>query len=166
MTPSFLLDTNVLSNLRRRRWHPSLAAWLEAAPPASLWISVVTIAEIQDGICRVNDSAVAASVQLWLDGLLREERFRIVELGTNAALVLGRMWAARPLRDLFRSDPRSPEISNGADLAIAATAIAQEMVMVTGNIADFQRIHALFPLPGLYDPFQAFWFVEQGILPN
>jgi predicted nucleic acid-binding protein len=160
VTLSFLLDTDVLSDLRRRRPHPALVTWLQSVPPASLWMSTVTIAEIQCGISRVRDQAVASGVQLWLDGMLQDGRFGIVDLDLNAALTLGRMWATPALRDFLVSDPRSRKIKNGADLAIAAVSIARQMVIVTRNIDDFLRIHALFALPGLFNPFDTVWAVE------
>jgi predicted nucleic acid-binding protein len=159
LTQSFLLDTGVLSDLRRRRPHPALVTWLQSVPAASLWMSTVTVAEIQCGISRVRDQAVAAGVRLWLDGMLQDGRFGIVDLDLHAALSLGQMWAAPALRDFLVSDPRSRRIKNGADLAIAAASIAREMVIATRNTADFLRVHALFPLPGLFNPFDAVWAV-------
>jgi len=123
-------------------------------------MSAVTIAEIQCGISRVHDPAVAAGVQRWLDGMLQDGKFGIVNLDLHAALLLGQMWAAPALRDFLASDPRSRKIKNGADLAIAAASIAKEMVIVTRNIADFLRIHARFPLAGLFNPFESDWAVE------
>jgi toxin FitB len=123
-------------------------------------MSTVTIAEIQCGISRVRDQAVASGVRLWLDGMLQDGRFGIVDLDIHAALLLGRMWAAPALRNFLVSDPRSRKIKNGADLAIAAGSIAREMVIVTRNTTDFLRIHALFPLPGLFNPFDTVWSVE------
>jgi hypothetical protein len=122
----------------------------------------VTVAEIQCGISRVRDQAVAAGVRLWLDGMLQDGRFGIVGLDLHAALSLGQMWAAPGLRDFLVSNPRSRRIRNGADLAIAAASIARELVIVTGNIADFLRIHALFPLPGLFNPFDAVGCWDRG----
>ena len=120
----------------------------------------MTIAEIQCGICRVHDQAVASGVRRWLDGLLQDGRFGIVDLDLHAALLLGQMWAAPVLRDFLVSDPRSRKIKNGADLAIAAASITREMAIVTRNIDDFLRIHALFPLAGLFNPFDLVWAVE------
>jgi predicted nucleic acid-binding protein len=123
-------------------------------------MSTMTIAEIQCGIYRVHDQAVATGVRLWLDGMLQDGRFGIIDLDLRAALLLGQMWAAPTLRDFLVSDPRSRKIENGADLAIAASGIAKEMAIVTRNIADFLRIHTLFPLPGLFNPFEFVWAVE------
>jgi predicted nucleic acid-binding protein len=107
VTLSFLLDTDVISDLRRRRPRPALVTWLQSVPPASLWMSAVTIAEIQCGISRVRDQTVASGVQLWLDGMLQDGRFGIVDLEVHAARLLGQMWAAPALRDFLVSDPRS-----------------------------------------------------------
>jgi toxin FitB len=123
-------------------------------------MSTVTIAEVECGITRVHDTAIASGVRLWLDGMLQDGRFGIADLDLHAALLLGQMWAAPALRDFLASDPRSRKVKNGADLAIAATSIAREMVVVTRNIADLLRIHAAFPLHGLFNPFDAIWAVE------
>lgn len=160
MTPSFLLDTDVLSNLRQRRPHPVLAHWLLSVDPDNLFTSVTTIAEIQRGICVVADRARASQMQAWLDGMLRDDQPRIIDLDAQAALVLGRMWATPSLRFFIANDPRSRKVRSGADLAIAACAIARGMTLASRNVADFLRIHSDFPLPGLFDPFEAAWAVR------
>ena len=149
-----------MSDLRKRRPHQNLVTWLQSLPATSLWMSTVTIAEIQCGIFQVRDQTVATAVRLWLDGMLRDGRFGIIDVELGAALLLGQMWAAPALRDFLVGDTRSRKIKNGADLAIAAAGIARGMTIATRNIADFRKIHALFPLPGLFDPFKSVWAVE------
>ena len=160
MTPPFLLDTDVLSNLRQRRPHPALAQWLLSVDPDNLFTSVTSIAEIQRGICVVADLARASQMQAWLDGMLRDGQPTVVDLNVQAALVLGRMWAAPPLRVFIANDPRSRKVRSGADLAIAACAIARGMILASRNISDFLQIHGYFPLPGLFNPFDSSWAVQ------
>jgi predicted nucleic acid-binding protein len=160
VTPSFLLDTDVLSNLRRRRPHPSLANWLASIDPDALFTSVMTITEIQCGIALVQDTAQGSLVQSWFDAMLRDGRPTIVDLNVGAAVLLGQMWATPALRVFIASDPRSSKIKNGSDLAIAAAAIDGGMILVSGNVTDFLQIHAAFPLPGLFDPFTLSWRVR------
>jgi predicted nucleic acid-binding protein len=155
----FLLDTDVVSNLRKAKPHPNLASWLQSVPAASVFMATVTIAEIQCGIGLVGDRAVAVRVQNWLDGMLRDGQPRIADFDVRAAVLLGRMWAAPPLNNFIANDPRSRKVKNGADLAIAATAIAREMVVVTGNVDDFLTINRAFQLPGLFNPFNTRWSV-------
>jgi predicted nucleic acid-binding protein len=67
----FLLDTNVVSELRRARPHRAVLAWLEAVPPAALFLSAVTLAEIQRGVelTRERDPARASEIEQWLDAV-------------------------------------------------------------------------------------------------
>jgi predicted nucleic acid-binding protein len=123
-------------------------------------MAAVTIAEIQCGIGQVDDQTVAVRVQDWLDGMLRDGQPRIAEFDVRAAILLGRMWTTPSLNNFIANDPRSRRIKSGADLAIAATAIAGQMVVVTGNVNDFLVINATFPLPGLFNPIDRQWAVE------
>ncbi len=68
---AFLLDTNVVSNLRRKRPHPGLLAWLASIDRDSVFMSAPTVTELQCGMCMTSDMIKAADVQVWLDGLLR-----------------------------------------------------------------------------------------------
>lgn len=152
--PRYLLDTNIVSNLRRARPHPNLMTWLHGVAADQVFMSVVTVAEIQCGIGQVVDGAVADAVERWLAGMLRDGQPLVVDFDAAAARLLGRMWATPALGNFIRTDPRSKKARSGADLAIAASAITSGMVVVTNNVADFQEIGAAFPFPGLLDPFQ------------
>lgn len=67
----FLLDTNVVSELRRARPHRAVLAWIEAVPPAALFLSAVTLAEIRRGVelTRERDPARASETEQWLDAV-------------------------------------------------------------------------------------------------
>jgi toxin FitB len=155
----FLLDTDVVSNLRRAKPHPNLLSWLRSVPPACIFMSAPTIAEIQCGIGLINGPEAAQRVQSWLDGMLRDGQPRIANFGVQAAVLLGQMWATPSLTNFIVNDPRSRKTKSGADLVIAATAIAMDLVMVTGNVDDFLAINVAFPLPGLLNPFDGHWAV-------
>jgi predicted nucleic acid-binding protein len=159
----FLLDTDIVSNLRRAKPHPDLVSWLQSIPPTAVFMAAVTVAEIQCGIGQVSDQAVAIRVQDWLNGMLRDGQPRIADFDVRAAIVLGRMWTTPPLNNFIADDPRPRKIKSGADLAIAATAIARDMVVVTGNVDDFVTINTTFPLAGLFNPFDGRWVVEPAI---
>jgi hypothetical protein len=158
----FVLDTDVISNLRKKKPHPTLVGWMGEIGWQELATTSVTIMEIQIGIerARRSDAATAQSVQEWLSGLLEVGRPQVLPLNTDAALLLGRMYETPPLRNFLVNDPGAKKSKTGADLAIASIAIANEAVVATGNGSDFLLIHEHFPLCGLYDPFGDRWLVK------
>jgi predicted nucleic acid-binding protein len=124
----FLLDTNVLSELRRRaRTNPGVASWADATPAAQMYLSTITILEIQAGALLVarRDPPQGAVLLAWIEQrVLPAFRGRILPFDTDTAL----RCAA-----LHVPDPR-PE----RDAMIAATALAHRFTVVTRNVADFQ----------------------------
>jgi predicted nucleic acid-binding protein len=163
-----ILDTNVVSGLRRERPHPALLAWLDGIDPAAAFITTVTITEIQAGIerARRNHPETAQHVHTWLERILAEELFCIVAPDVQAARTLGRMIETPGLRGFLDQRTGSKKPKTGADLVIAAIAIANGAAVVTGNRRDFLLIHQHFPLPGLYDPFTGMWSVSEAVLPG
>lgn len=157
----FILDTDVVSNLRKKKPHPTLVSWIAEAGWEELATTVLTVMEMQVGIerARRSDVATAESVQKWLAGLLQAGRPQVLSLDTDAALLLGRMSETARLRNFLAQDPGAKKTKTGADLAIASIAIAHNAVVTTGNGSDFLLIHQYFPLPGLYDPFECEWLV-------
>lgn len=121
----YILDTNVISAVRRADRAPQVAAWLRGRAEESLFLSVITLGEIERGIAaqdRVNP-AFAADLRAWMDRTLRLFADRILPFGATEAQIWGRL---------------SHRIGHGgADLMIAATALAHDAVIVTGNVADF-----------------------------
>lgn len=67
----FLLDTNVLSELRKPHCNQSVKDWSDAQDPGDLFISIVVVAEIRFGISQVSDSAFQEELERWLEGELR-----------------------------------------------------------------------------------------------
>jgi toxin FitB len=157
----YVLDTDVVSNLRKQRPHPALLRWVEKTGWQELATTVFTIMEIQMGIerARQSDTTVATRVEAWLAGLLQVGRPQVLPLNTEAALLLGRMNETPALRNFLRLPPDTKKTKTGADLAIAALAIVHQAVVTTVNTDDFLLIHQYFPLPGLYNPFQDKWLV-------
>lgn len=132
----YLLDTCVWSDARRRV--PSVLAWLGAANPASLFLSVITVGEMTKGVAlRARKDAVAAvSLENWLDDLRGTHADRILPIDEAVAVAWGQMMATRNLPI--------------ADALIAATARIHALVLVTRNVADFAGtgIEIVNPWPG------------------
>ena len=123
----FLLDTNVVSSLRRPdKITPELRSWAEAAEPADMFLSAITIFELELGVQRRErtDPAQGADLRLWLDRkILPEFRDRILAVDTVVA--------ARAA-GLHVPDPRPDR-----DSFIAATALVHRLTLVTRNVRDF-----------------------------
>ena len=122
----FLIDTDVLSALRKRKRHPEIARWVEAQRSADLYLSVVTVGEIERGIERQHrrDPVHAHALAAWLDRLLALYGDRILAVDLSAARRWGR------LSHLIGHE--------GADLLIAATALEHGLTVVTRNVRHFE----------------------------
>jgi predicted nucleic acid-binding protein len=124
----FLLDTVVLSELRKsqRQRNRNLVQWIGEVSSRDLFISVVTIGEIERGIERQRqlDSPFAESLAGWLDTVLRAYERRILSVDVAVARRWGRL---------------SQKIGNkGLDLAVAATALEHGLTVATRNVSDFE----------------------------
>jgi len=122
----YLLDTNVLSAMRRRGRHPAVTAWFRSVVAADLFMSVLTLGEVRKGIeeARGADPAFAQDLETWLQELEREFLERIVPIDQDIAEAWGRMLAV---------DDRAP-----VDALLAATALVHGMALVTRNTKDFR----------------------------
>jgi toxin FitB len=101
----FLLDTNVLSELRRpQKAAPKVAAWAASVRQAELYLSVITILEIEAGILLIehrNDQAQAGTMRIWMDRIRQSFANRILPVDTEVALRCARLHVPdrRPDRD-------------------------------------------------------------------
>ncbi len=120
----YLLDTNVVSELRRPRPHGAVVAWLQATADADLHLSAVTLGEIQAGIelTREQDAAKAAEIETWVEQVAAT--FNVLAMDGS----IFRLWARLLHR---RSDTLYEEAM------IAATAHVHQLTVVTRNVADF-----------------------------
>ena len=122
----FLLDTDILSALRRRDRHPEAVAWLETQRTVNLHLSVVTIGEIERGVAQQErrDPSFAGELARWLDLVLAWYGDRILMVDIPTARRWGRLSAALG--------------HAGADLLIAATALEHGLIVVTRNVRHFE----------------------------
>jgi toxin FitB len=126
----FLLDTNVLSELRRRdRTHPRVAAWADGIHASDLFLSAITILEIEAGTLMLQrrDPTQSAILRAWIDQrVLPAFEGRILPVDVAVA---------QRCAALHVPDPRGER-----DALIAATALVHRLTLATRNIADFEGI--------------------------
>jgi predicted nucleic acid-binding protein len=132
----YLLDTNVISELRRPRPHGAVLAWFGSVREADLYIAAVTIGEIQAGIERTREQNAekAAEFDVWLGKVL--QTFAVLPMDAE----MFRLWAKLVHR-------KSDELYE--DAMIAATALRNDFAVVTRNVRDFA-----FPGVKTLNPFE------------
>jgi toxin FitB len=126
----FLLDTNVVSELRRgQRCDPQVMAWTQAQANAALFVSVITVMEIEIGVLRIerHDASQGARLRAWFE--------RQVLPGFEGRVLSIDAKVARRCAALHVPDPRSER-----DALIAATALVHGFTVATRNIVDFERV--------------------------
>ena len=121
----YLIDTMVLSELRRRQRDPGVVAWISRQQHDDLFLSVVSIGEIERGIARQRsmDAAFAEELATWLNRLLHLHRERLLAVDLPVARRWGQLSAALG--------------HDSADLLIAATALEHGLTVVTRNLRHF-----------------------------
>ena len=127
----FLLDTNVVSELRKAqsgRADAGVVAWARAVPASGLFVSAITVLELELGVLQVErrDAAQGAVLRTWLDQ-------HVLPAFDGRILVVDAAVAQRCAR-LHVPDRRAER-----DALIAATALVHAMTVVTRNLADFEH---------------------------
>ena len=120
----YLLDTNVISELRKSKPHGAVLAWFTSIPADEIAIPAVVIGEIQDGaeITRRQDQTKAAEIEAWLDYIMAS--FTVLPMDGPMFREWARLLAGKP-DDL------------SGDAMIAATARIHDLIVVTRNVKDF-----------------------------
>ena len=122
----YLLDTDVVSVLRRPERHPQVARWFALSQTERLYVSVITFGELQRGVdvAQRTDPVFAQDLLDWLNRLLEEWEGRILYVDS----AISRRWGSV-----------SASIGNkSADLLIAVTALEHNLTVLTRNVHDFQ----------------------------
>ena len=128
---SFLLDTSVVSELVRKSPHLPVLKWIGEQDETSLYLSVVTIGEIEKGIARLPASARRSRLQSWVRrDLIGRFGERLLAVDVRAATRWGTLTGESERRGV-----PLPVIDN----LIAATALVHGFAVVTRNVADFER---------------------------
>lgn len=126
---SYLIDTNVLSELRRKKPDAQVVNWMQARPRQSLFLSILTFGEIRKGIERVEDAFKKQLLNDWLEVELPNYFVgRLLDINAQVADRWGRLLAnaGRPI----------PAI----DGLLAATALHNDLTLVTRNLKDFDGL--------------------------
>ncbi|MFZ3262956.1 MAG: type II toxin-antitoxin system VapC family toxin [Terriglobales bacterium] len=123
----YLLDTNIVSEMRKARPHGAVMAWLSAAEEAGLFVSAVTLGELQVGIERTRrqDPTKARELERWVDRV--PAVYRVLPMDTVCFREWGRIMDKKP-----------PELLQ--DALIAATARVHRLIVATRNERDFKQL--------------------------
>jgi hypothetical protein len=158
----YILDTDVVSELRKRSPHPDLLDWLKQTDPQQLGIPLSVIFEIQSGIegLRANEATGKADeIEAWLGRLLKQYGEHVINPNVDVARLQARMFSTPALKNFLWPNPNSTKPKFGIDLIIAATAVVFDGVVVTFNVSDYHEVHKYFPLPGLFNPKDSEWVI-------
>lgn len=128
---NYLLDTCVLSEIRKHDATPAVIDWIRQTDESRLYLSVLTLGEIRKGIAKLAESPRKHVLRDWLEQNLRQ-RFsaRILPVDEEVALEWGTLQG-----DALRRGQPAPVV----DSLLAATALRHHLIMVTRNVADFER---------------------------
>jgi len=135
----YLLDTNVLSEIRKPRGHEGVKAFVDSLREEDIYISAISIGEICFGVEKLPEGPKREELYVWLTQKL-PERFgnRIIPLDVDVMTEWGRLQA------------KTQKTLPVYDSLIAASALARRLTVVTRNIKDFERIEGIL----LYNPWE------------
>ncbi|MBP8918523.1 MAG: type II toxin-antitoxin system VapC family toxin [Micropruina sp.] len=128
VTAGFLLDTNVVSALRKRhRADPNLLRWFARNEAAEFWLSVLVVGELRRGVelIRRRDEVSAARLTTWFDSLMDDYADRVLPV----TVAIAERWARIT----------TPDPAPAVDGLLAATALEHGLVLVTRNVSDVAR---------------------------
>ncbi|NMC52610.1 MAG: type II toxin-antitoxin system VapC family toxin [Chloroflexi bacterium] len=126
---NYLLDTCVLSEFTRRKPEEKVVRWLERVEETRLFLSAITIGEIQRGVARLPESTRKTELLAWMNnGLLERFRSRILPLDEQTLF----LWGSLTARAELAGQPMPV-----MDSLIAASALQHNLILVTRNVTDF-----------------------------
>jgi predicted nucleic acid-binding protein len=132
----YLLDTNVISELRKRRPHPAVADWLRGVPADSLHIAALTLGELQAGVevTRAQDIQKAEEIEFWIDQVANT--WNVLPMDARVMRAWARLMVGQ--QDELLEDGM-----------IAAVAVVHRLIVVTRNVKDLKpfKVEILNPFP-------------------
>lgn len=127
----YLLDTNILSELIRKEPNPGVLRWIARQSEDSLYLSAITLGELQKGISKLRDNIRVERLQAWVDqDLTTRFRGRVLPIDHDVALGWGRLQG-----NAEQTGSPLPVM----DSLIAATAFIHHLIVVTRNVKDLAR---------------------------
>ncbi len=129
---NYLLDTNIISEIRKSDASPKVVEWISQMQEDRLYLSIVTLGEIQKGITKLPQSKKKTKLQVWLNDVLpRRFTGRILSIGVDTMLEWGNL-----LGEAENKGMPLPVV----DALIAAIAIEHNLVVVTRNTDDYKMM--------------------------
>jgi len=134
----YLVDTNILSEARRLKGHPAIREALAAIEEKDLFLSVITIGEIANGIARMNSGQHRRELEIWLGQIGQHFFDRVLPIDEPIA----RLWG-----EITATSANAGQTLHTADGLIAATALHHGLRLLTRNKADFEQTGVLVSDP-------------------
>jgi predicted nucleic acid-binding protein len=133
----YLLDTNVVSELRKRKPHGAVVSWVRSLGDDQLFLSAITMGELQSGVelTRQQDPEKAAEIEIWVDQL--SDSYQVLPMDTHCFREWGRLMHGT-----------SDQLIE--DAMIAATARVHDFIVATRNVHDFTHFDVR-----VFNPFKA-----------
>jgi predicted nucleic acid-binding protein len=126
---SYLLDTPVLWEVRRPEPNARVLAWLSEQPLTNMYLSVITLGELQEGIAALRDAGEARALQGWLEQLQKSFAGRILDVTPEVAVMWGR------LRAEARRQGNAPA---AVEVLLVTTAVTHQLTLVTRNVVEHE----------------------------
>lgn len=125
---SYLVDTNAVSEFKKKIPDQNVLDWFAAQTEESLFLSVITVGEIEKGIAGISDPGGKIKYEAWLDNLIVRFDRRILPISIRIA----RRWG-----ELYGTLQRAGRVLPNWDSLIAATALEHDLTIITRNETDF-----------------------------
>lgn len=128
---NYILDTNVISELVAAQPDPNVVRWIDSIDPQTIYLSVITVGEIQKGIEKMDDSQRKTVLKTWLmEDLLVRFQDHLLSLDTPVMLTWGTLLAR--MKKIGKPMP-------AIDSLLAATAVQHGYTLITRNVRDFEQ---------------------------